>query len=63
MNVTLESFDDDGAKFVLNERADKALLIKRLVEADIPVEEVILEKKALKDLFVERALGTEEGGN
>jgi ABC-type multidrug transport system ATPase subunit len=61
MNVSLESIDDSCARFVLNERSDKAVLIKKLVEADVPVEEVILEKKALKDFFVERARDSEEG--
>lgn len=61
MNVSLESIDDSCARFVLNERADKAVLIKKLVEADVPIEEVILEKKALKDFFVERARDSEEG--
>lgn len=61
MNVSLESIEDSCAKFVLNERAEKATLIKRLVEAGVPVEEVILEKKALKDFFAERVRESGEG--
>lgn len=61
MNVSLESIEDSCARFVLNERADKTVLIKKLVEADVPVEEVVLEKRALKDFFVERARDPEEG--
>lgn len=61
MNVKLESIENSCAKFVLNERAEKAILIKRLVEAGVPVEEVILEKKALKDFFVERVRESGEG--
>lgn len=61
MNVSLESIEDSSARFVLNERADKAILIRKLVEADVPIEEVILEKRALKDFFVERVRESEEG--
>lgn len=55
LNVVLDSANHESAVFRLKQRAEKAAVVKALVDAGVAVEEVTTEKKNLVDLFLAHA--------
>jgi ABC-type multidrug transport system ATPase subunit len=50
-DCTIHELNSHYAKVELTNRAQAHTLLKLLISADVPIEEAILEKKALADLF------------
>lgn len=57
--VELKEFSEEGGRFVVANRKIAAELVKRLVLADIGVEEAVFERQALADLFFSETAGQE----
>jgi ABC-2 type transport system ATP-binding protein len=62
LNLELEERGQGWAKFKLPDRQAASALIRTLVQNDILVEEAVLERKNLQELFIDAKRAVDQGG-